>query len=121
MKLFLVLSFVALAVAAPVQQKINYSTDNVQILRFDNDNLGLGNYRFAYEQTDGTKQEQQGEILNEGREDESIAIRGSYAWVGPDGVTYTVNYVADDNGFQPQIEQGPGGGVPAAVIASFQG
>lgn len=78
-------------------------------------------YFSSFEQTDGTAQEQQGELRNEGREDESIAVRGSFSWVGPDGVLYRVNYVADDNGYQPEIEQGPGGGVPPAVVASLLG
>ncbi|VVC97695.1 unnamed protein product, partial [Leptidea sinapis] len=74
-----------------------------------------------FEQTDGTKQEQQGEVINQGREDESIVVRGSFSWVGPDGVTYKVTYIADTNGYQPEIEEGPGGAVPPAVVASLLG
>ncbi|XP_047020355.1 endocuticle structural glycoprotein SgAbd-5-like [Helicoverpa zea] len=120
MKLIVVLCLVAVAVAAP-PPRINYSQDNVQITKYENDNLGLGNYRFAFEQTDGQAAEQQAELRNEGREDESIAVKGSYTWVGPDGVLYRVTYIADDNGYQPEIEQGPGGGVPPAVVASLLG
>ncbi|CAK1553616.1 unnamed protein product [Leptosia nina] len=99
-----------------------YQNNNgyVQILRYDNDNIGLGNYRYAYEQSDGTKQEQQGEIVNEGREDESIAVSGSFTWIGPNGIRYTVTYKADQNGYQPTIEEGPGA-VPPSVVASLLG
>lgn len=78
-------------------------------------------YFYSYEQSDGQRRDEQGSLQNEGREDESIAVKGSYSWIGPDGVTYTVTYIADDNGFQPEIEQGPGGGVPPAVVASLLG
>ncbi|CAB3221305.1 unnamed protein product [Arctia plantaginis] len=121
MKLIVALCLVAVVVAVPVQRVNLYSTDNVQLLRLENDNPGEGNYRFAFEQSDGTKHEQQGQIINEGSEDESIAVKGSYSWVGPDGVTYVVNYTADDEGFHPEIEQGPGGGIPAGVVASLLG
>lgn len=47
-------------------------------------------------------------------------MTGSFSWVGPDGVTYTVNYTAGEEGYKPEIEQGPGGGVPA-VVASLLG
>ncbi|CAG4937512.1 endocuticle structural glycoprotein ABD-5-like isoform X3 [Colias croceus] len=116
MKLLIVLCIAVAAVSGAV-----LPSDNVQILRYDNDNIGLGNYRYAYEQNDGTKQEQQGEIINEGREDESLVVRGSFSWVGPDGVTYKVTYVADSNGYQPEIEEGPGGAVPPGVVASLLG
>ena len=33
-------------------------------------------------------------------EDSGIVSRGSYSYVGDDGSIYTVNYVADENGFQ---------------------
>lgn len=75
----------------------------------------------SFEQSDGTKRDEQGELINAGSENESIAVRGSYSWVGPDNVVYTVTYIADENGFQPTIEQGPGGGVPPGVVASLLG
>ncbi|XP_072940652.1 uncharacterized protein [Epargyreus clarus] len=110
------LCLIAVVAAAP-PPRVTYSTDNVQLLKFENDNDGTGNYRYTYEQTDGQKQEEQGEVRNGGTENEYIAVRGAYSWVGPDGVTYTVTYVADENGFQPDIEQGPGGAVPAHIAS----
>lgn len=74
---------------------------------------------YSYEQSDGSRQEQYGEIKSEGHEDEHIVVHGSYSWVGPDGVKYIVTYVADEEGFQPEIEQGPGGAVPLDVMKSL--
>ncbi|XP_075971122.1 endocuticle structural protein SgAbd-6-like [Anticarsia gemmatalis] len=121
MKLIIALCLVSAVTAGSLLRKYDYSPHNPQIVRYENDNPGSGNYRYYYEQTDGTKQEQKGEIRNEGTEDEAIVVKGTFTWVGPDGVTYTVNYDADENGYQPEIEQGPGGGVPPAVVASLLG
>ncbi|CAF4778049.1 endocuticle structural glycoprotein SgAbd-5 [Pieris rapae] len=123
MKLLVVLGLVVVVSAAPQAQRQVPSANpqEVQILRFDTENDGLGTYRFALEQSDGTKKEEQGELKNAGTDDEAISVRGSYTWVGPDGVTYTVTYVADDKGYQPTIEQGPGGAIPPGVVASLIG
>uniref|UniRef100_A0A2H1WSQ4 SFRICE_036472 n=1 Tax=Spodoptera frugiperda TaxID=7108 RepID=A0A2H1WSQ4_SPOFR len=115
MKLLVLCAFVAVVAAAP------QNVQDVQILRYDLNNDGLGAYNYAFDQSDGTGHNEDGEIRNAGSEDEFVAVRGSYSWVGPDGVKYTVNYVADENGFQPTIEQGPGGAVPSAVVASLLG
>ncbi|KAM3962334.1 endocuticle structural glycoprotein SgAbd-5-like [Aphomia sociella] len=112
---FLVLVIVAVGAAAP------QNPQDVQIVRYDIDNSGLGAYNYAWELSDGSKHEEQGQLKNQGTEDESIAVQGQYSWVGPDGVLYTVSYIADENGFQPRIEQGPGGSIPSGVIASFLG
>lgn len=76
---------------------------------------------YRWETSDGSKHEEEGQLKNQGTENEGIAVRGQYSWVGPDQVLYTVTYIADENGFQPTIEQGPGGGVPPAVVASLLG
>lgn len=39
---------------------------------------------------------------NLGSDAESIAVKGSYTWVAEDGQSYTLNFVADEGGFQPQ-------------------
>ncbi|KAJ0179911.1 hypothetical protein K1T71_004502 [Dendrolimus kikuchii] len=94
---------------------------DVQIVRYDVNNAGIDSYNFAWELSDGTKHEEQGQLKNQGTDNEGIAVQGQYSWLAPDGVVYTVTYVADENGFQPQIEQGPGGAIPPGVIASLAG
>lgn len=76
---------------------------------------------YRWETSDGSKHEEQGQLKNQGAENESLAVQGQYSWVGPDNVLYTVKYIADENGFQPQIEQGPGGSIPPGVVASLLG
>ncbi|XP_049866003.1 endocuticle structural glycoprotein SgAbd-5-like isoform X2 [Pectinophora gossypiella] len=118
MKLLVVLGLVAVVAAAP--QGANPNQD-IQLIRLESDNDGLGTYSYTYEQSDGNKRNEQGELKNAGTDDEGIVMRGSYSWVGPDGITYTVNYIADENGFQPQIEQGRGDAAPPGVVASILG
>ncbi|XP_037941306.1 larval cuticle protein 65Ag1-like [Teleopsis dalmanni] len=90
-----VIVFVALfafALAAPA---------DVEVLKSESDVQPDG-YKFALETSDGTSKNEQGELKNVGTEEEAIVVRGSFSWIADDGQKYTVNYVADENGFQPQ-------------------
>ncbi|CAD7004131.1 flexible cuticle protein 12 [Ceratitis capitata] len=86
---------IAFAFAAPLDDSAN-----AQILRYDNENIADG-YKFGYETSDGVTRQEEAELKNVGTEQEAIVIRGSVSWVAPDGQTYTLNYIADENGFQP--------------------
>ncbi|KAH8302921.1 hypothetical protein KR044_011924 [Drosophila immigrans] len=86
----------ALALAAPPA-----SPASVNILKQAQDVKADG-YSFLHQLDDGTTFTEQGELKNVNTENESLAVRGSFSWVAPDGETYTVTYVADENGFQPQ-------------------
>ena len=55
-----------------------------------------------YETSDGVSRSEQAELKNVGTDNEAISVRGTVTWVAADGQTYTLNYVADENGFQPQ-------------------
>ena len=64
------------------------------------------------ELSNGIKQEAEGLLKNAGSEDEALVIKGSFSYVADDGQTYTVTYVADENGYQPQ-----GAHLPVAPVA----
>ncbi|KAL5293256.1 hypothetical protein ACFFRR_011802 [Megaselia abdita] len=94
MKFVIVLAcLAAVAFAAPVEE--------VQILRLDSEVLPES-FSYALETSDGNKQEAQGHLENVGTEEEAISVRGSFSFVADDGQTYTINYIADKNGYQPQ-------------------
>ncbi|XP_030746750.1 flexible cuticle protein 12-like [Sitophilus oryzae] len=88
-------AIVAVTLAAPGADQ------EATILRSEFDNIGVDGYKYAVETSNGIAQEEQGNLANPGTENEAIQVRGSYSYTGPDGVVYTVNYVADENGFQP--------------------
>lgn len=39
-------------------------------------------------------------MVNVGRGDEHIVVRGIYSYIDPDGNTQSVSYTADENGYQ---------------------
>lgn len=106
MKFLVAFALFVVAVAAAPGAKVN--TDDIKVVSrtFSND----GNvYKFGFEQSDGQKRDEAGEVKLIGKES-GIVMRGSYSFVGEDGQTYTVTYIADENGFQPtgaHIPSGP--------------
>ncbi|CAH0558135.1 unnamed protein product [Brassicogethes aeneus] len=97
-------ALVALSYAAPPQ---GGADKDAVVLKYDNDNIGVDGYNFGYETSNGISAQEQATLNNAGSENEAIAVRGSYSFTGPDGVVYTVNYIADENGFQPQGDHLP--------------
>lgn len=75
-----------------------------------------GSYRYNYETGDGVKASQVGDLKQIDKETVGIS-QGSYSWQGDDGKTYTVTYIADENGFQPTGEHLP---VPPEIPAAIQ-
>ncbi|XP_068903785.1 flexible cuticle protein 12-like [Tenebrio molitor] len=100
MKLVAVVAvLVACAAAAPQQPR---DSKNAVIVKYESDNIGLDGYNYGYETSDGTSAQEQGQLQNAGSENEIMSVKGQFSFVGLDGVTYTVTYIADENGFQPQ-------------------
>ncbi|XP_055846601.1 larval cuticle protein 65Ag1-like [Episyrphus balteatus] len=93
-----VIVFVALfglALAAPPS-----ASGEASIVRSDSE-VGPQSYNYAVETSDGKSASEEGHIENLGAEDEAIAVKGQFSYIGDDGVTYQVSYIADKNGFQP--------------------
>ncbi|XP_049821469.1 endocuticle structural glycoprotein SgAbd-2 isoform X2 [Aethina tumida] len=86
---------------APSQPHAGPASPQVNILRFENENNGDGSYNYGFE-TDNHIQQQESGHLKAGADGESVEAQGSYTFTAPDGQTFTIQYVADENGFQPQ-------------------
>ncbi|XP_017134636.2 larval cuticle protein 65Ag1-like [Drosophila miranda] len=74
---------------------------DAETLRYDS-NVEPESYNYAVETSDGKSVAEVGRLDDLGTEEEAIVVKGSYSYIGDDGVTYSVNYIADKNGFQPQ-------------------
>ncbi|KAF7994440.1 hypothetical protein HCN44_003912 [Aphidius gifuensis] len=93
----------------------------VAILRQASDSSPDGAYSYNYEAENGISVNEQGRLGPAGEEGQAVVVQGSYQYVGPDGVTYEVKYVADENGFQPQGAHLPvAPEVPEAIQRSIQ-
>ncbi|XP_035914183.1 endocuticle structural glycoprotein ABD-5-like [Anopheles stephensi] len=78
--------------------------DEVQLVQFTNDNNVDGSYNFAYEQSDGQKREEKGELKPvEGADEPALSVTGSYEYTDPNGQRYRVDYVADERGYRPTV------------------
>ncbi|CAL7944305.1 unnamed protein product [Xylocopa violacea] len=99
---FATLAAVALAAPQVAQQ------ETVIVKETPSDNVGLGNYNYAYQLSDGQSKQESAEVVDGGSDGQFLKVRGSFSFVDPHtNVAYTVNYVADETGFHPQGEHLP--------------
>uniref|UniRef100_A0A1B0AE82 Uncharacterized protein n=1 Tax=Glossina pallidipes TaxID=7398 RepID=A0A1B0AE82_GLOPL len=91
---------VALVSSAPAPQE-------VQIVEYENNNDGTGNYNYRFALSDGTKQDETGQLKDLQGEDgpvQAVVKTGSYEFTDLDGKVHKVTYTADENGFHPVVE-----------------
>ncbi|XP_052860380.1 larval cuticle protein 65Ag1-like [Anopheles cruzii] len=93
--LALVVLVAAVTVAVPVPDK------NAKTLKFSSA-MNLDSYNYQYETSNGISAQETGELKNFGSEASALAVRGTFSFTADDGHVYTVNYIADENGFQPE-------------------
>lgn len=65
-----------------------------------------GSYHYTYESEDGQGGEQKGSLKTIGNE-AGISAEGSYHYTAPDGTPISVQYVADENGYQAKGDHIP--------------
>lgn len=78
MKFYLVLALAFTAVLAAPQGK----NEDIQLLKSDFSNDPQTGYNFAFEQTDGQRRDETGDVRNAGAENEFVAVRGSFSFTG---------------------------------------
>ncbi|XP_055540682.1 endocuticle structural glycoprotein SgAbd-2-like [Wyeomyia smithii] len=105
--------FVAAVSSAPQQSSGNTP---VPIISETSNLQPDGSFSFSFETGDGTKVQDEGEIKTlpvskpNGTGTEQVAVsvqRGSYSYKAPDGTPISVQWTADENGFQAQGDHLP--------------
>ncbi|XP_071447979.1 endocuticle structural glycoprotein SgAbd-8-like [Hetaerina americana] len=95
-KVVMLLATLALASARPQQEPI-------PIVRQEADVGFDGTYKYSYETGNGIVAEEAGFLKNAGvPEQEAQVAQGTFSYTAPDGTPITLQYIADENGFQPQ-------------------
>ena len=82
----------------------------VRVLSYSNNAYGTSNnersFGYSYETDNGIQQQSSGELRLVG-EEEVMVMRGSYSFVAPDGLTYIVDWYADETGYHPSAPHLP--------------
>ncbi|XP_014363755.2 endocuticle structural protein SgAbd-6-like [Papilio machaon] len=73
-----------------------------QIIKYAYSNNGLGTYSFEFVTSDGTYRKEEAGMINEAGTN-ILTIRGEYGYLDPSGQYHSVRYIADANGFKPEI------------------
>ncbi|KAL0892181.1 hypothetical protein ABMA27_015369 [Loxostege sticticalis] len=85
------------------QQQQQYTTEPIPIIRQEQVINPDGSYKWSYETGNGIAAEEQGYVKNQGVPDqEAQTAQGQYQYTAPDGQVIQLQYLADENGFQPQ-------------------
>merc|ERR1712106_1161856 len=96
----------AIAAAAPTPEG-DSSAEHIAILRDDRDHSDDGTYSFDMETENGISRSEKGYLIDVGSSEEVIAQAGSYSFTFPNGESFEMTFVADQNGFQPQSDHLP--------------
>ncbi|KAI4465712.1 cuticle protein [Holotrichia oblita] len=87
------------------------------ILRQSNELSPDGAYQWSYETENGISAQEQGR----GGEPTGTQAQGNFQYTSPEGIPVAVQYVADENGFQPQGDLLPTPPpIPEAILRSIE-
>ena len=78
------------------------SEQDAQVLRSDYAQNENGEFQFAYETENGISGQASGKVKLVGKDEAALEVTGSNAYKSPEGDVYSVSYVANEFGYQPQ-------------------
>ncbi|KAJ8979017.1 hypothetical protein NQ317_003120, partial [Molorchus minor] len=96
------------------------SGPQIAILRFENDARPDGSYQYAYDTENGISAQESGQVKAVGNE-AVINVQGAFQYTSPEGLPVRVQYIADENGFQPSGDVLPTSPpIPPAILRSLE-
>ncbi|KAJ1529131.1 hypothetical protein ONE63_005942 [Megalurothrips usitatus] len=125
MKIALIVLALAAAACARPQLQQQPTPKPIAIIKLSNDVQPDGSFQWdrRYETENGIKADARGALNNAGTpsaagpEGPAVAVQGGFSFVADDGQTYSLQYVADENGYQPQGAHLP---VPPPIPEAIQ-
>ena len=110
------LLFVSTAAAAQLT-----GNEKIPIISQDQEVNFDGSYRLSYETGNGIAAQEQGVLKNAGNPDAEVEeVQGSFQYTAPDGSPVALQYVANENGFQPQGSHLPVAPTPPPIPPAIQ-
>ncbi|XP_017785765.1 PREDICTED: endocuticle structural glycoprotein SgAbd-8-like [Nicrophorus vespilloides] len=117
----IILSVLALVALTKAQQQPH--GDPIPIIRYENEGVNPdGSYKWLYETGNGINAQEEGQVKNLGNpETEAMQAQGSYSYQAPDGTNIAIQYIANEEGFQPQGDHLPTPPpIPAAIMRALE-
>ncbi|KAJ8732071.1 hypothetical protein PYW08_014801 [Mythimna loreyi] len=119
LRIIIACALISLAASAVIPEDAQ-----AQIISYQNENDGSGNYDFSFETSNGLKRKEIGRVINPGAENQYLDVEGSFSYTDAEGKLVEVFYRADQNGYHIQEKPPvitPIAGFPPSVTASLLG
>ncbi|CAK1604174.1 unnamed protein product [Parnassius mnemosyne] len=104
------ISLVVITLLIALEVQAQQPKDVIPILRIESEGPSVdGSYKWLYETGNEIKAEESGFVKNfgKGEGEEAQVAQGKFSYKSPDGPIISLQYVADENGFQPQGDHLP--------------
>ncbi|KAF9805109.1 hypothetical protein SFRURICE_013302 [Spodoptera frugiperda] len=117
----LILSVCVALVAADVSHILPKDEKSAQILKQELDVGVEGQYQYAYETDNGIAANEAGSLKQISPEQTAEVVQGQASWQSPEGEQIKFEYIADENGYQPQGSHLPTSPpIPEAIIRALE-
>ncbi|XP_022831584.1 larval cuticle protein LCP-17-like [Spodoptera litura] len=118
---FLILSVCVALAAADVSHILPKDEKSAQILKQELDVGVEGQYQWAYETENGIAANEAGSLKQIDAETSAQVAQGQASWKSPEGEQIQFQYVADENGYQPQGSHLPTSPpIPEAILRALE-
>ncbi|XP_072949052.1 larval cuticle protein LCP-17-like [Epargyreus clarus] len=118
---FLVVLAVAVACASADVSHVLGGEADAAVLRSEFANGPEGTFNYVYETANKITAQADGVVKNPNSDNPTLEVRGSYAYVSPDGTPVETTYIANEGGYQPQGSHIPvGPPIPEAIARSLE-